>query len=223
MQAVFTPVLAATWPGTVYGVALNDPASLAALGAAANQAPYKAAPQAPVLYIKPRNTVVGPGAAVAVPADASALQMGPALAVVIGRSACRVREADALAHVAGCTVVNDICVPQDSWYRPGLRFRVRDGFCPMARSLAPVADPDALTIRLWIDGQRAFEAHTAGFTRPLARLLADISGFMTLQPGDVLITGVHHGAPLARAGQRIRIEVPGVGELEHTLVSEAHG
>jgi 5-oxopent-3-ene-1,2,5-tricarboxylate decarboxylase / 2-hydroxyhepta-2,4-diene-1,7-dioate isomerase len=221
MQAVLTPILATAWPGTVYGVALNDPASLAALGSAVNDAPYKAAPKAPVLYIKPRNTLVGPGSAVVVPADAPALQMGPALAVVVGRTACRVGEADALAHVAGCTVVNDISVPTDSWYRPGLRQRVRDGFCPMARTLATVPDPDALTIRLWIDGQRAFEARTASFARPLARLLADVTAFMTLQPGDVLITGVPHGAPLARAGQRIRIEIPGVGELEHTLVAEA--
>lgn len=217
MQAL----VSAPWPGTVYGVALNDAATLAALGEAVNQAPYKAPPRAPVLYIKPRNTLVGPGAAVVVPAEVPALQLGPAVAAVIGRTACRVAEADALACVAGLTVLNDLCVPGDSWYRPGLRQRVRDGFCPLAATLAPVASPDALTIRLWIDGQRAFEAGTAGFVRPLARLLADVSAFMTLQPGDLLITGVPHGAPLARAGQHIRIEVPGVGELEHRLVAEA--
>ena len=217
-----TPV-AWAWPGTVYGVALNDAASLAALGTAVHQPPYKAPPQAPVLYIKPRNTWAAPGAAVVVPAGIPALHMGPALGVVMGRTACRLSPADALAAVAGYGVANDITVPTDTWYRPGLRLRARDGFCPMAAQWVPAAQvphPDALALRVWLDGRLAFEANTRSFVRTLAQLLVDITAFMTLQPGDMLLTGVPHGAPLARPGQAVTIDIPGVGQLQHRLVAE---
>jgi len=208
--------------GTVYGTLLNHRDALAALGDQVNAAPYKAPPQAPILYIKPRNTVVGHRVPVVVPGDATELEIGATLGIVIGRTASHVAEAEALAFVAGYTVVNDISVPHASVYRPSMRFKCHDGFCPMgpaivARSLVP--DPDALGIAVAIDGETVHRSSTAGVIRPAARLLADVSEFMTLFPGDVLTIGVAAGAPRARAGQTVTITIHGVGQLENTLVA----
>lgn len=176
-----------------------------------------------MLYIKPRNTVVGPGAAVAVPADASELEIGATLGVVIGRAVSRATEASALDCVAGYTVVNDISVPHASFYRPSMRFKCRDGFCPVGPAVVArgrVSGPDALAITVALDGVPVHRSSTAGLVRPLARLIADVSEFMTLHPGDVLMVGVAAGAPRARAGQRVTISIDGVGVLENTLVAE---
>lgn len=209
---------------TVYGVLLNHRGALAALGDAVHRPPYKAPPQAPVLYIKPVNTWIGHGAPIPVPADAPELEMGAALAVVIGRSACRVAAADALDHVAGYTIANDVSVPHTEFYRPSIRHKCRDGFLPIgpwvtARRL--VADPDALAISVRVDGELRLRATTAELIRPVARLISDVTEFMTLSPGDVLLTGVPAGAPRARAGQRVAIEIDGLGRLENPLVAEA--
>ncbi len=209
--------------GTVYGTLLNHRDALAALGEQVHAAPYKAPPKAPVLYIKPRNTWAEPGAAVEVPTDAPELEMGATLGLVIGRTACRVSEADALGFVAGYVVMNDISVPHAAVYRPSMRFKCRDGFCPIGPVVPASAsiDPDALTITVAIDGKVVQRNSTTGLIRPVARLLADVTEFMTLHPGDVLAVGVAAGSPRARAGQRVRITIEGVGELEHTLVAEA--
>ena len=209
--------------GTVYGTLLNHRDALAALGDQVTAAPYKAPPKAPILYIKPRNTVVGHRVPVVVPADAPELEIGATLGIVIGRTASRVAEAQALAFVAGYTVVNDISVPHASLYRPSMRFKCRDGFCPIgpaivARTLVP--KPDALGIAVAIDGETVQRSSTAGLIRPVARLIADVTEFMTLFPGDVLMAGVAAGAPRARAGQQVTITIHGVGKLETPLVAE---
>lgn len=210
--------------GTVYGTLLNHRDALAALGEQVNAAPYKAPPKAPILYIKPRNTLVGHRVPVPVPAGALELEMGATLGVVMGRTASRVAAADALTCVAGYTVVNDISVPHASVYRPSMRFKCRDGFCPMgpaivARALVPA--PDALDITVAIDGHTVQRSSTAGLVRPVAQLIADVSEFMTLFPGDVLMVGVAANAPRARAGQTVTITIHGVGQLQNTLVAEA--
>jgi 5-oxopent-3-ene-1,2,5-tricarboxylate decarboxylase / 2-hydroxyhepta-2,4-diene-1,7-dioate isomerase len=208
--------------GTVYGTLLNHADALAALGDAVHAAPYKEPPKAPVLYIKPRNTWVGPGDSIVVPAGISELEIGATLGLVIGRTACRVREEDALGFVAGYVIVSDVSVPHASYYRPSLRFKVRDTFCPIGPFVPRdvIGSPDALGIVVSIDDVIVHRASTAGLIRPAARLLAEVSAFMTLAPGDVLSVGVAAGAPRARAGQRVTITIDGLGRLENRLVAE---
>ena len=209
--------------GTVYGTLLNHRDALAALGDQVNEAPYKAPPKAPILYIKPRNTWAQSGDSVCVPADAHELEMGATLGVVIGRAACNVNLADAMNHVAGYVVMNDISVPHDSFYRPSMRFKCRDGFCPLGEfvSRERVANPDALAVTVAIDGKVVQQTDTAGRVRNIAQLLADVTEFMTLHPGDILSIGISANSPLAHVGQRVSITIEGVGQLENTLVSEA--
>ena len=208
--------------GTVYGTLLNHRDALAALGQAVNEPPYKAPPKAPILYIKPRNTWIDAGEAIVVPAGVLELEIGATLGLVIGRAACRVSEADALSLVAGYVIVNDVSMPHDSYYRPSLRFKARDTFCPIGPFVArdAIGSPDALGIAVTIDGATVQRASTAGLIRSAARLIADVSDFMTLVPGDVLSVGVAAGAPRARAGQRVGIAIDGLGRLDNPLVAE---
>ena len=208
--------------GTVYGTLLNHRDALAALGDAVHAAPYKAPPKSVVLYLKPRNTLAGPGDAVVVPGDAPALEVGPSVGLVIGRTACRVSEARALDVVAGCVIVADISVPHASFYRPQVRFKARDGFCPVGPrvvGLAELGDLERLSVRVHVDGRLAHESSTSGWIRSPARLLAEVTDFMTLAPGDVLTMGVPHGAPQVRPGQRTTIEIDGLGRLENRFVA----
>jgi 5-oxopent-3-ene-1,2,5-tricarboxylate decarboxylase/2-hydroxyhepta-2,4-diene-1,7-dioate isomerase len=212
--------------GTVYAALLNDPRQLASLGEAVHAAPYKAPPAHPVLSVKPRNTLACDGDDIVVPAGVEALEMGATLGIVIGRAASRVPEAAAHEVIAGYVVANDISIPQAGparHYRPSVRFRARDGFCPIGPRVTPVAavaQPDALAVRVLVDGVLVHASSTAGRTRSVARLVADVTDFMTLAPGDLLLLGAAHGAPLARAGQEVRIEIEGLDPLVHRLVAQ---
>ena len=213
----------APFGGTVYGTLLNHREALNALGDQVNAAPYKAPPKAPILYIKPRNTWAQSGDSVVVPSDVHELQMGATLGVVIGRTASNVSVADAMDSVAGYVVLNDISVPHASFYRPSMRYKCRDGFCPMGAFVPreTVVNPDALAVTVAIDGVVVQKTETAGRVRSIAQLLVDVTEFMTLHPGDILSIGVSANSPLAYAGQCVTITVAGVGQLENTLVSEA--
>ena len=155
--------------------------------------------------------------------EISGLEIGATLGLVIGRTACRVQEAEALSFLAGCVIVNDVSVPHASYYRPSLRFKARDGFCPIGPlvPLERVGSLDALPVRVEVDGVLVHRSSTAGLIRPAARLLAEVSEFMTLSPGDVLMLGVAAGAPRARAGQRVSVLIDGLGRLDNPLVAEA--
>lgn len=209
--------------GVVVGALLNDPAQLAALGDAVHQPPHKAPPRAPVLEVKPRHTLAADGAVVVVPSGETALELGASLAIVIGRTACRVAAADAMGCVAGYLIAADFSLPLAAHYRPSVRLKARDGFCPLGPQVVPaaqVADPDALTVEVRIAGETAHRHGTAGRVRGVAALIADVSEFMTLQPGDVLLLGRSQGAPLVRAGQAVEITITGLGMLRCTLAAE---
>lgn len=207
--------------GSVYGVLLNHRAALAALGDAANQPPYKAPPKGVVLYIKPRNTLVGPGASVRVDDLAGQLEVGAALGIVIGRTACTVAEGEAMDCVAGYLIGADFSVPHDAYFRPAIRFKARDASCvlgPIVVARTAIADPDALGVRVYVAGRLVHEASTGGTFRKVARLIADVSEFMTLAPGDVLLAGVAPGAPIVGAGDAVAVEIDGLGRLETRVV-----
>ena len=200
--------------GAVYGTLLNDRAALLALGEAMHAAPYKSPPKAPVLYLKPRNTLAGHRARVEIPSDTTGveagIEVGASLGIVIGRTADHVSIGHAFDYVAGYTIVADISVPHASVYRPSVRFRARDKFCVIGPTVVArhhVADPDNLTINVNIPGRPAFVASTASAVRSVAKLITDVTEFMTLSAGDVLTLGVPHGSPVARAGDEATLSI----------------
>ena len=209
--------------GTVFGTLLNYKGALERLADAVNDKPYSAPPIAPVLYIKPANTFNRYGAEIPMPAGLSRLEMGAALGLVIGKQAVAVDEENALAYVAGYTIINDVSVPHDSVYRPAVRHKARDGFCPIGPWIIDrqeVDTPDDLTIRVFINDKLQQENSTSNLIRSASRLLADVTEFMTLNRGDVLLVGVPEEAPQAKIGDKVRIEIAGIGSLENFIVDE---
>jgi 5-oxopent-3-ene-1,2,5-tricarboxylate decarboxylase / 2-hydroxyhepta-2,4-diene-1,7-dioate isomerase len=210
--------------GVVYGALLNHAPQLAALGAAAHEPPYKAPPRAPVLEVKPRHMLATDGAVVRVPGGVDALVITASLGIVIGAAACRVNVTRAREHIAGYVVLGDISVPVPNHYRPGARYKARDGFCPLGSRVvaaASVRDPDALGGRVRVDGAVAHTFTTGERVRDVAHLLADVSEFMALQAGDVLALGVAHGAPLVAPGHDVLLEIDGVGSLAIRVEADA--
>jgi 5-oxopent-3-ene-1,2,5-tricarboxylate decarboxylase/2-hydroxyhepta-2,4-diene-1,7-dioate isomerase len=206
----------------VYGAALNYRQQRRGLDALFRQPPHVAPPVAPVLYIKPRNTWLGHRAAITVPEDADEIEVGATLGIVFGRAAKSVSIDAALETVAGYTLVNDLSIPHTSLFRPPLRFNARDGFCvlgPWIIERDALGAVDGLTIRAFVNDEARQTVSTADLHRDVARLIADVSEFMTLGPGDVLTIGVPAAAPRARAGDRVAVEIEGLGRLENTLVA----
>lgn len=206
--------------GTVYGVALNVRRQVERLSGAFAKAPYTAPPRAPVLYIKTPNTFRPHGGIVPVPDAVEELEVAASLALVIGRTACRVSEARALDHVLGYALAIDVCVPHDSFYRPAIRQRCRDGFLPLGPWIVDkdaVADPDGIAVELWVNDERRDVFSTADLVRLVARLIADVTDFMTLSTSDVLLAGLSPDAPRARVGDRVSARAEGIGWLDCRL------
>jgi 5-oxopent-3-ene-1,2,5-tricarboxylate decarboxylase/2-hydroxyhepta-2,4-diene-1,7-dioate isomerase len=207
---------------TVVGAWLNYRGAWAAMESTMRAPPHHKPPEHPVLYLKPVNTWLAAGQAVVLPADVEEVEVGAALGVVIGRPAARVRAEDALAHVAGYRIVNDVTVPHEKVLRPPLKQKCRDTFCPMGPVVpaAQIAAPDALAIRAYVNGALRQSSDTSQLVRSVARLLADVTEFMTLDEGDVLLVGVPENPPRARAGDRVAVEIDGLGRLENRLEAE---
>ncbi|PYZ96532.1 4-hydroxyphenylacetate isomerase [Alteribacter lacisalsi] len=209
--------------GTVYGTLLNFKGALARMGEAVYQDPYKKPPQAPVLYIKPRNTLTSHSQPVPLPEGIDTLQAGPTLGIVIGRTASRVKKEEALDYVLGYTVANDVTAPHDSVFRPAVKHRSRDGFCPIGPWIVEkesLESPDDLTIRCWVNGRLVQENTTKNLVRNVSQLITDVTEFMTLNQGDTLLVGVAEDPPLVKAGDKVRIHVESVGFLENAVVPE---
>ncbi len=208
--------------GTLFGIALNYQGLLHSRLDEFNQPPYQKPPQKPVLFIKTPNTRSVDGQAVIAPTG-ERLQPGPALGVVIGKTASRVAEQDALAHVAGYVIVNEFSLPEDSYYRPAVKAKCRDGFCALSSDVIPTGEvPDAhgLVLTLLVNGEVRQENTTANFVRSIPRLIAELSEFMTLHAGDVLITGTPEGRVDVVPGDEVVVEISGLGRLTNPIVAE---
>ena len=201
--------------GTVYGVILNDAVSVQKIGSL-EEAPYKGAPKAPVLYIKPASTRVACGAVVTLPAGAAAVEVAATVGLVIGNPAARVDEANAMAHVAGLVLAADLSLPHASYYRPAIREKCFDGSLPVS-SVKPVVDVTRLSLVTEIDGQVVDTRPLNDLVRSPSQLLADVSEWMTLGQGDVLLVGVRYLAPQAGVGSKVRISAEGLGSINFTI------
>ncbi len=204
--------------GTVYGVILNDHASLQKIGAL-DVAPYLGAAKAPAMYIKPANTRVAGGATVRLPGSAKCVEVAATLGLVIGRAASRLTLDSALDVVAGVVLAGDLSLPHDSYYRPAIREKCFDGSLPIS-SVKPLLDLSALRLTTEINGQVVEQRSLADLCRSPAQLLVDVSEFMTLRQGDVLLLGVSYMAPQALAGSQVTISAEGLGRLEFSIAGE---
>jgi len=184
----------------------------------------------PRIISKLPSSVCGPGASVRRPADVTKLDWEVELAVVIGTHAQRVMQAEALRHVAGYTVLDDVSArefqfdvnPAQTTFAKSM-----DGFCPMGPWMVTadeLGDPQTLELSCHVNGQQMQHGHTADMLFPVARLIEYISSFMTLEPGDIIATGTPAGIGAFRQppvwlqpGDHVRLEVSRIGVLEHTI------
>lgn len=201
--------------GTVYGVILNDTVSVQKIGSL-EEAPYKGAPKAPVLYIKPANTRVACGSTVVLPGGAEAVEVAATVGLVMGRAAARLTAEQAMEAVAGVVLAADLSLPHASYYRPAIREKCFDGSLPMC-SVKPTVDLAGLTLTTEIDGEVVDTRKLNDLLRSPAKLLSDVSEWMTLKQGDVLLVGVRYMAPQAKAGSVVRIGAEGLGSLNFTI------
>ena len=220
-----TEWLAAT-TGTVFGIALNDKALYAKLEPSFHEKPHVNPPTRPVLHIKTANTHIGYGAAIPAPADGAPLYAGPSLGIVIGKQATRVSETNALEFVGGYTVVNEVSLAETSFYRPAVKAKCRDGFCPIGPwvvDAADVAPPAALAIHTYINGELTHTTSTDQLRAGVAELVSYLSSFMTLEAGDLIIAGTpERTEQLAlKAGDTVAIDIDTIGRLENSVVIES--
>jgi 5-oxopent-3-ene-1,2,5-tricarboxylate decarboxylase/2-hydroxyhepta-2,4-diene-1,7-dioate isomerase len=200
--------------GTVYGTLMNFRGELDALGAAMNAPPYKAPPQAPVLYVKPANTWTENGGTIAIPAHVPEVEVGATVAMMM-RSA---------TEVEGYLLMNDVRIPHDSFFRPPVKYNCLDGFLGIGdrvRARNEAGDPAVFKLEVHVNGELKQTVRFAQLVRSADKLLADVSEFMTLGPGDMLMLGCDVGRPRVRVGDRVEIKMPALGTLTNLFVAEA--
>jgi 5-oxopent-3-ene-1,2,5-tricarboxylate decarboxylase/2-hydroxyhepta-2,4-diene-1,7-dioate isomerase len=146
------------------------------------------------------------------------------LAVVIGRTARRVKKAEACDYIAGYTVANDYAIRDylENWYRPNLRVKNRDTCTPIGPWLVDAADvpnPMALKLQTTVNGKVTQSGSTADMIFDVPTLIEYFSSFMTLHPGDLILTGTPDGIVDCQPGDLIVTEIEGIGALHNTIVS----
>ncbi|HKT54914.1 MAG TPA: fumarylacetoacetate hydrolase family protein [Caulobacteraceae bacterium] len=202
---------------TVFALGLNYADHNRELGFAAKQA-------TPLVFMKGHNTFVGHQGATPRPADANQMHPECELVAVIGRPTRKVREEDALGHVCAYTVANDYAIREylENYYRPNARVKNRDATTPIGPWLvdaADVGDPQALKLSTRINGEEVQHGTTADMILSVAGLIAHLSDFMTLMPGDMILTGTPHGVRFVAAGDEVVTEVSGVGRLVNRVMA----
>ena len=189
-------------------------------------------PEVPIVFVKASSCVSGPNDPILMPEDWQRMDYEVELAVVIGSQTKRVSEADALAHVAGYTICNDVSERSLQKGGPGewLKAKSYDSFGPLGPWLVTrdeVPDPQELDLTLDLNGTRMQTGNTSTMVFSVAHLVSYISRFMTLMPGDVITTGTPPGVGMARnprvflkPGDQLRLTVSGLGEQHQTVVAE---
>ncbi|EPA0113102.1 4-hydroxyphenylacetate degradation bifunctional isomerase/decarboxylase [Enterobacter ludwigii] len=204
--------------GTVFAVALNHQSQRDAWRDAFEKAPYNTPPKTAVWFIKPHNTVIRTGDPIPFPQGETVLS-GATVALVVGKTARNVPVDEAADYIAGYALANEVSLPEESFYRPAIKAKCRDGFCPLGE-LAAVDHVDNLTIVTEINGREADHWNTADLQRNAAELLSALSEFATLSPGDAILLGTPHSRVPLQPGDRVRILAKGFPSLENPVVDE---
>jgi|SRR5581483_1664560 len=180
-------------------------------------------PEAPSYFLKPPSSLSAHRRPVARPRGCRFLNYEGEIAVVIGERCSGISVRDALQVVWGYTVANDWGVHDFRHADRGSMLRVKgqDGFCPLGPAIvdADDVDPDDLTLRTFVNGQLAQEGHTGSdLLFSFAYQIADLARLVTLEPGDVLLTGTPANSRPVEPGDVVAVEVEGIGRLENTVV-----
>ncbi|CAN5152611.1 fumarylacetoacetate hydrolase family protein [soil metagenome] len=180
-----------------------------------------AAPEQPLLFLKPSTSVIGPGDAIRLPAVSTEVHHEAELAVVIGvRGARAVDATEAMGSVFGYTCGNDVTA-RDLQRSDGQWTRAKgfDSFCPIGPWIETELDIADLGVRCEVDGELRQDGRTGALVHSVATLVSYASHVMTLLPGDVLLTGTPAGVGPIAAGQTVSVSVEGIGTLTNPVVA----
>jgi len=180
----------------------------------------------PLVFLKGPGSVVGHRGRTRRPADATFMHYECELAVVIGKPARKASRAAAMSHVAGYTVANDYAIRDylENWYRPNLRVKNRDGGTVLGPWLVDAADfasPPQLDLRTFVNGRLMQQGNTRDLIFDVPFLIEYLSAFMTLSPGDVILTGTPEGVSNVAVGDEVACEIEGIGRLVNTIAGDA--
>jgi 2-keto-4-pentenoate hydratase/2-oxohepta-3-ene-1,7-dioic acid hydratase in catechol pathway len=178
-------------------------------------------PPEPVLFLKPSTSVVGPGDPIVRPGWAGRVDFEGELAVVVGKLVRRLDPGRAIQSVLGFTCANDVTA-RDLQRADGQWARAKgfDTFCPLGPWIETDLDSTDLAISTLVNGDVRQQARTSQLEHGVAELLAFVSRVMTLLPGDVLLTGTPAGVGPLETGDRVEVEVEGIGVLTNEVVAE---
>jgi 2-keto-4-pentenoate hydratase/2-oxohepta-3-ene-1,7-dioic acid hydratase in catechol pathway len=215
----------------VFCIGLNyrsHAAELAARGFNGAKSADDLIPKAAVAFSKVPESVIGPGAAIEMPAASSAIDYEAELAVVIGKAGKRIARAQAMEHVFGYTIVNDVTARDlQKRHQQWLLGKSCDTFCPMGPWLVTRDEVDGgqLGVRLWVNDELRQDGHTSDLVFDIPSIIEALSAATTLLPGDVIATGTPAGVAMAfdppkwlRSGDRVRVQIEGIGTLENPVV-----
>lgn len=183
------------------------------------------AQEEPLVFLKGPGTIVGHNGITRRPKDVTFMHYECELAVIIGKRAHRVSQANAMEHVAGYTVANDYAIRDylENWYRPNLRVKNRDGATvlgPWFVDAEDIGDTVHLPLRTFVNGKLTQEGNTKDFVFDIPYLIEYLSSFMTLEAGDVILTGTPEGVVDVRAGDQVVCEIDRIGSLSNIIVGD---
>jgi len=212
------PLAPVPWSRTILALGLN-------YADHAKELAFKA-PEEPLVFIKGEGSLIGHRAHTVRPAGVDYMHYECELAVVIGRAAKKVRRDDAYDFIAGYTVANDYAIRDylENWYRPNLRVKNRDTGTPLGPWLVDAADvpnPMNLALQTTVNGRVTQSGHTRDMIFDVPFLIEYFSSFMTLNPGDLILTGTPDGVVDCQPGDVVVTDIEGIGALVNTIVSPA--
>lgn len=201
-------------------VALNYTGHYEQLADAFHQPPYKQPPRQPVFFIKPRNTLAGHLDEMPCPDGMDRIYTGAGLGFVIGRTASRLTWEQAYDHIGGYTIYNDFTLAEDSYFRPPVTTKCLDGYGPVGPYIVEpeeISDPHDLAISTYVNGELRQTASTNDLRLPIPAIIEELTEFMTLAPGAVVVSGFPPGRVAVRPGDEVRVEIEQVGSLVNRI------
>ena len=184
----------------------------------------KKEPEAPVIFMKPSTAAVGPGDPIVYPFDGEIVHYEGELTAVIGKTARHVKQEDALHYVLGYTCGNDVSdrvvQRRESAFGCLLAGKGYDSFAPIGPVIVTGLDPANQRIITRVNGTVRQDGSTADLVFSVPFLIAYLSRFMTLLPGDVIMTGTPAGVGPLQVGDTVEVEIPGIGILSNEVIAE---
>lgn len=177
-------------------------------------------PDEPIIFLKPATSIIGPGDEILLPAQSSRVDFEAELAIVIGKEARNIAEADAHHYILGYTCLNDVTA-RDLQQKDGQWTRAKsfDTFCPIGPWIETSVDPSDLEIQLLLNGTKKQWSRTSNLIFNCFEIVEFVSSVMTLMPGDVIATGTTSGIGPMKAGDAVEVRIEGIGSLLNTVRS----